>query len=64
LTLSDISADINTLTLQKISYLGIPLQDRSAPLKEKEKKPADSACHLFTAAAEAAAGVIWQVDRR
>jgi len=37
LTLSDISADINTLTLQKISYLGIPLQDRSAPLKEKEK---------------------------
>jgi hypothetical protein len=57
-------ADINTLTLQKISYLGIHLQDRSAPLKEKEKKPADSACHLFTAAAEAAAGVIWQIDRR
>jgi hypothetical protein len=29
-------ADINTLTLQKISYLDIHLQDRSAPLKEKE----------------------------
>jgi hypothetical protein len=57
-----IAADINTLTLQKISYLGIHLQDRSAPLKEKEKKPADSACHLFLAAAEA--GVIWQIDRR
>jgi hypothetical protein len=54
-------ADINTLTLQKISYLGIHLQNRSAPLKEK--KPADSACHLFSAAAEAA-GVIWQIVRR